>query len=233
VVVAAGSVLVDGNSFTSLGATRPRNLPENGEGEEHLLRRMLRSGACVVVYNVGRTPLITDANPSPGLLDAHLHLEYASEALWGDDDPPKTSRPPLPDGRVLFHGNQVTLRAERPPPEFPLPNIPSFRAGAVALFSSDDVSLQDNQVLTEIARGKVFANVVALAPTVRASGNRFTELPTHARLSYLSMGRMGSTTDNQGTHPFLTLATERVHANNQSLIAGRVLDRSVNEGDEL
>jgi Family of unknown function (DUF6519)/Right handed beta helix region len=203
--------------------------------EGNILRRLLQSGTCVFVYNVGRTPVIPDATATPGVLNTNLHLDYASEAMADAASvPSRPLRQALPDGRVLFHDNQVTLQAERgtSPVDFSAPDVPSFKAGAIALFSSDDVSLQDNQVLTEVAGGGVFANVVALAPTVRASGNRFTELPRQARLSYLSFAKMGITTDNQATHGLFTWATDVVDANNQSLTRERIPHLGEEQGDE-
>jgi hypothetical protein len=105
----------------------------------------------------------------------------------------------LPDGRVLFHGNQVT------------------NPGAVVLFSFDDVSLQDNQVVAELARGTVFFNAAAVAPSVRVSGNRFAEVP-QAFYSCVSWAQKNNTTGNQATHCILALGTDVIEDHNQMLI---------------
>jgi hypothetical protein len=234
VIIAAGSVLVSGNSLISRGATRPSDPSQNEEAEGHLerylLNRLLQSAACVLVYNVGRTALVADARPNLPRFRTDIYAEYDPEV----GIPSSAFRTSLPDGRVLFHDNQVTLQATLglPPVDFLAPGAPRFSAGSVALFSSDDVSLQGNQVLTEVAGEDVFANVVAVAPTVRASGNRFTELPGQVQLSYLSMGRMGITTENQATHGLFTWTAEAIDVHNHSWITGRMHPRSIGQGDE-
>jgi hypothetical protein len=60
---------------------------------------------------------------------------------------------------------------------------------------------------------------MALAPTVRASGNRFTELPGQALFSYMAMADIGSTVGNQTTHCPFTWANNVVHSKNQPLIS--------------
>jgi hypothetical protein len=128
----------------------------------------------------------------------------------------------LPDGRVLFHGNQVTLEAAgiAPEPDFMIravANFPRLNPGAVVLFSFDDVSLQDNQVVAEIAGGAVFFNAAAVAPTVRVSGNRFSEVPL-AFFSCVSWGQKNNTIDNQATHCIMARGTDVIEEQNQILI---------------
>jgi hypothetical protein len=196
VVTAAGSVSLTGNSLISYGAMWEYEADEHTEAEEYHLKQMLQGGPCVFVYDVGLAPQKPDS-------------------ISGGD------LPSLPDGRVHFHGNQVTLQAglEVRPPASRQSEIVPLSAGAVVLFSGDDISLHDNQVLTEIGGGTMFANVMALAPTVRASGNRFTELPGQALFSYLAVGDMGSSICNQTTHCLFTWTNDAVHPNNQALIS--------------
>ena len=53
--------------------------------------------------------------------------------------------------------------------------------------------------------GRPWGDVFVLALTVRASGNRFTEVPGTVFYSYWSTGRtFSSTTENQGTHCIYT-----------------------------
>jgi hypothetical protein len=81
-----------------------------------------------------------------------------------------------------------------------------------------DVSVQENQVTAEVPGG-LLADVVAAAPTVRASGNRFTELPFRAAFSYFSSGqRFNLATGNQGTHCIAPFGGGVIDQNNQELI---------------
>ena len=106
-----------------------------------------------------------------------------------------------------------------PEPDFTIravASVPRLNPGALVLFSFDDVSLQDNQVIAEIAGGAVFFNAAAVAPTVRASGNRFSEVPL-AFYSCVSWGQKNNTTGNQATHCILALGTDVLEEHNQIL----------------
>lgn len=223
-LVAAGPVSVADNSFTSRGIGRQPELPANLRDEAGELAPVLEGGACVFVYNVGRARLLPDAFSSLGS-NTNIHAERAyrptadtlglAEAL--------TDRI-LPDGRVLFQANQVTLEAESVTPRPTLEThvtratarISSLDPGAVVLFSYDDVSLQDNQIIAEIVDGAVFFNVAAVAPTVRATGNRFVEAP-QALYSCVSWGQMNNTSGNQATHCIIALGTDVIQDPNQVL----------------
>lgn len=116
-----------------------------------------------------------------------------------------------PDGRVMFHDNQVTLRGEMPSigewPVGPNRQMEKLGPGAVAVASLDDVSLEGNQVRAQVTGHKILANVTVQATTARATGNRFTETPFSAYCSYYGKAEaLNVTTSNEATHCILTEA---------------------------
>jgi hypothetical protein len=191
---ALGPVSISGNTFTSQG---PRRQPRVNQAD--VISALAVLGQSVFVVNLGRTPGFGGAaagfaaaprtryNPAIGLAAARGQI--------------------LPDGRTLFHGNQVTLEI--------LENAPPYLLSSATIVSFDDVSIQDNQVLTQILGGVVMSSVVALGITVRAHANRIHELPRQAMASYLSLGLMNNATGNQGTHCILVGGTLKVDSDNQ------------------
>ena len=193
IVTAIGSVMVSGNTFSSHGIyTQPNSIPPWDT-----------LGRCVFISNLGLMPEVY--SPIPGsFVPTNIHLERASVAA----NTPRI----LPDGRVQFHSNQVTLQITgKRDTQLDAPMV---------IASLDDISFQDNQILTENFSGVSFFGVVTLAPTIRASGNRFTELRDTTTFSYLSNAQfLNLTTDNQSTHCILTNANsgQRIEANNQEI----------------
>jgi hypothetical protein len=116
----------------------------------------------------------------------------------------------FPDGRVLVHGNQIDLVAQR--------DAKALVDGGILVASLDDVSLQDNQSQIE-APGGMWIGAWALGLTVRAAANRFTELPHRALFSYASFGFRNSATGNQATHCVLVAGPQHIDHDNQVLVA--------------
>lgn len=220
-LIVAGPVSVAANSFTSRGIGRQPEFLGRLQGSAGLLAPVLQGGACAFVYNVGRAPLLPGAFSRLGS-DTSVHAERMfrpTESTLGLAA--AVSDRLLPDGRVLFHDNQVTLEATNTAPEpgfiaRAVAGVSRLNPGAVVLFSFDDVSLQDNQVVAEISGGAVFFNAAAVAPTVRVSGNRFAEVPL-AFYSCVSWGQKNNTTGNQATHCILALGTDVIEDHNQML----------------
>ena len=109
----------------------------------------------------------------------------------------------------MFHGNQVTLQTESDQSVGYWGNsianlhhegLELYISSAVTIISDDDVSLQDNQFLTEVAGRIEFASAIVESITVRATGNRFIEPRGQTFWSYISSGHMIITTNNQATH---------------------------------
>ena len=227
-LIAAGPVSVADNSLTSRGMGSQPEILGVTENEADQLALLMDGGACVFVYELGRSTLSsgTLSNLLPATNNRTERPMRPIPAFFRMV--PAIPGQSLPEGRVLFHANQVTLEAKnsgsRPTSTIGSSERPMKVGGGVAIFSFDDVSLQDNQVLTEIREGLVYFDVAAVAPTVRASGNRFAEVPSGlakmplARYSYLSAGRLkNSATGNQATHCIGILGPDAIESNNQIL----------------
>lgn len=206
IVLGLGSMSIIGNTLTSQGIGQQ---PPVGLGLNIL-------GRCVAIANSGLMPL------GSGFVSVDSKQGFANRISYNSSTY-ATKLSQIPDGRVVFHSNQVTLRvAKRTEP---------LVYNAVAIISFDDISLQDNQILSEIAgQGTLtldnnsytvpplLIDVFTLAPTVRASGNRFTELPLGALFSYFSVGVLNSATGNQATHCLLIQGGQVINSPNQILI---------------
>ncbi len=193
IAVGIGPISVSSNTLTSQGMLdQPFALAQIGR--------------CVFILDLGRTPVLSSAISRFGFSTAARASLAGSEAfgLAG-----VTTLRTFPDGRVLFHGNQVALQIVGETP---------VMTSAVTIASLDDVSLQDNQILTETARSGLLADVLTLGATVRASSNRFTELPLRAWFSYFSSGLMNIATDNQATHCIQVGGSQVVETGNQVMI---------------
>jgi hypothetical protein len=92
---------------------------------------------------------------------------------------------------------------------------------SVLIFSEDDISLQDNQMRIELARGGTdVRDTYVAANTTRASGNRFAECYDLGKgLSYESRGTLlNMATDNQATYCILIHGSNPIDDNNQSIL---------------
>jgi hypothetical protein len=200
IVGALGPVSISGNTLTSQGLRRQ---PTVNSDDAFSLMAVL--GQSVFVANLGRTPGLGGGATGP---------------VGGTASPTRGARKTghlaalrsiLPDGRTLFHGNQVTLEV--------LDDTPHYIVSSAALLSGGDVSLQDNQLLTLIYHGQVLSSVLAMGVTVRAHSNLIHELPHQAAVSYFSAGTlMNNATGNQGTHCILVAGPLVVDRDNQEAI---------------
>jgi hypothetical protein len=189
-----GPVSISGNTLSSQG---PRRQPKVNQADVISMLAVL--GQAVFVLNLGRTPGFGGVAAGYAATARTHYNPAATRGAAGGSI--------LPDGRTLFHGNQVTLEI--------LENAPPYVLSCVTLVSFDDVSIQDNQVLTKIVGGIVLSSVMALGVTLRAHANRIHELPRQAIASYLSVGLMNNATGNQGTHCIFVGGTLKVNENNQ------------------
>lgn len=181
----------------------------------------LEYGMAIFILDLGRTPVLSDGTSLGVTTTFHVANPAAAESpILGTA---AIARIAFPDGRVLFDDNQVTFSAAA--------TEERLLHGAIAVLSLDDVSLQQNQVLSEPARSLFFDTIVA-APSVRVAGNRFTELPGRAAISCYSWGQLNVTTGNQATHCIVAAGGQVIDANNQSLITTfceRLNQRMVNQ----
>ncbi len=204
ILLGSGGMSISGNTLTSqsLGQQPPVGLGLN------IL------GRCVAIGNSGVMSL------GSGFATVNLAYGFANRVNYNPSIY-ATQLSQFTDGRVMFHDNQVTLRAAKP--------TEPLVSNAVALISFDDISLQDNQILSEIAGKGTFMlpngsfviipalliDVFTFAPTIRASGNRFSELPLGALLSYGSWGWANSATGNQANHCLFIQGLDVINMPNQ------------------
>jgi len=123
----------------------------------------------------------------------------------------EAAAPPLPprqllNGSVLFTNNQCLLESlERVSRSTnTLNQSTGFEfAASIAILTLDDLGFHDNQCECLIAT-RYLADAALLAlMSVRASDNRFKEVPGHVAFSAITLGRLNMTTDNQATHCLL------------------------------
>jgi len=188
-----GAMLVADNSLTSLGtADQPFALARNSR--------------TVFVFNLGRVPLLSETHLVTTHATVHSSPMVVGNAVTVGSH---ATLGYLPDGRVSFNGNQVTMRD---------PGQEGLGAGAAAMLSYDDIGITDNQFFSVLSQGAIAANVWAIAPTVRADGNRFTEVPTRALFSFVCQGTMGIATSNQSTHCILVGSGNPIKDSNHEII---------------
>ncbi|MEI4234137.1 DUF6519 domain-containing protein [Roseovarius sp. D22-M7] len=119
----------------------------------------------------------------------------------------------LQGGETLFNDNQVSYRAYQ--------SGRSATLSAVFISSSDDVSLNDNQIETENDLALAVASTIVTGNSIRAEGGRFQSKLTGALLSAITVAEVMNTTSlNQGSHCFLVVApqTGRVVRDNTSIL---------------
>ncbi|MFY9823653.1 MAG: DUF6519 domain-containing protein, partial [Thermoanaerobaculia bacterium] len=96
-------------------------------------------------------------------------------------------------GKVDFSNNQVHLDLVRGEIEFAI--------AAVGILTGDDLALQNNQTECTLFADILLFDTLAVAMTLRATGNGFTESVFGCALSLFAIGLLMCTaTSNQGTH---------------------------------
>lgn len=157
-------------------------------------------GAVVTIINLGIS------NEMYGSL---LGLFDAKEAKK------KQPRPSI-GGNVQFNDNQIVFDV--------LDKSPSNTFSSILLFSLDDVSMTANQSDCDLSVGDfMVTNALVLGISVRVADNRFKEGLLSALASAATLGWFNSTTDNQGTHCFLTngIGNLSMPDNNRNLNFGK------------
>ena len=76
-------------------------------------------------------------------------------------------------------------------------------AASIAILTMDDLGFHDNQCECLIATRYLTDAALLALMSVRASDNRFKEVPGHVAFSAITLGRLNMTTDNQATHCLL------------------------------
>jgi hypothetical protein len=192
-VIGVGSISVADNTLTTL---------EAGDQPFELASR----GRAIFIFDLGRAPYYAGGLFGYGTpTTTHYEVGGLSNGLNLNS----SQRATLPDGRVLVHGNQISLVVVR--------ELAPFTNGGALVLSLDDVSWQDNQSEIEALNG-LLVGVLALGLTVRASGNGFTELPLRAWFSYASFALRNLATGNQATHCLLVAGPQHIETDNHVLI---------------
>ena len=218
-----GAMAVSGNSFTTRGVWRqPLSFGEIADTEISTtgLFDSLQAGKCVTVVNMGQAielfglvTLFRGLSQIVGAQESQTVPQETQEPAFNVSSAPTAAGFGLVNGRVLFNDNQVTYEQRE--------ITGTYVNMALAIASFDDVSVQDNQVMTVSLPITLFATGI-IGATTRVANNRFSELQTRAFASCVTLGfLMNNTTGNQCTHclftlPF-TLAGNIVAEHNQML----------------
>jgi len=203
IAMGLGAMSIADNTLMSRGILSQPDLPILAQRQAASINALIRLTGCVLIYNLGQP---RDRVPSFGA-SINTHFETARFNATTFIAPLQ-----LPDGRVLFNDNQVTLQ------DFGVRGR-LVRSVPLVIMSADDVSVQDNQINAEIPLAMLLVDALVAGATVRASGNRITEVPMRALLSCLSNGQRNITTENQTTHCIAALGSQVIQAANQQLIA--------------
>ncbi len=232
-VLTTGSVVVDGNTLaTRERMTQPADPLDFGE-----------KAACVSIVDMGVPAWMPElsfwlqAMASGGQTVIHVEDILAADqamALY-------------PDGRILFHNNQVTFETDRTDPlesvgtdaQWPQ-RVWKAMFFSTSLFSLDEISLTGNGFQASVPpyaqgilqtsaqkgqdAGMLFAmlfkfiHVATFGTTVRASANGISERLFSNWFSYLSTANiLNLTIGNEMTHTWLTSALKDTEADNLSL----------------
>lgn len=133
-----------------------------------------------------------------------------------------SSPPQLLNGSVLFTSNQCMLQSV----EFrgillrATGRVGEFDFGAsIAIVTFDDIGFHDNQCECLLAESRLLTDVGLLGlMSVRASDNRFKEIPHRVASSAITLGRLNMTTDNQATHCLLIAGPPATKVNTPNTI---------------
>jgi hypothetical protein len=175
VLMGMGAMQVTGNRLTArhVQSAQPHATPQLGD-----------SVGAVLIYNLG--------------IPAYLYLQIAELGFLAASVDASATEPPVSDiwtvgGKVDFSHNQVNLDLMRGDVE--------TASAAVWILTLDDLGLHDNQTECRLLSDILFVDTFAIATTVRANGNGFTESLQGVWYSLWSIGLAMSTgVGNQGTH---------------------------------
>ena len=157
--------------------------------------------AGLLIMNLGR--FFLSSKQAVGLLEsATMRSDYTT----GFATETKTL-----DGRVLFQGNQVNFFPTQPPPQLDIIS---------AILSYDEACIESNQFESGTTSGVFIGiDVLSLAITSRTLGNRFSELPYTAFLSYLGTGLIINVSNNQASHCIDLVGAQMIQSNSQVLFS--------------
>lgn len=163
----------------------------------------LLGGAVVAVVNLGVS------NELYGSLSGSSHFTHLT----------RESAPSI-GGNVQFNDNQVVFDM--------LDKAQNGAFSSILLFSLDDICMTANQSDCNLSTGDlVLINTLVLGVSVRVADNRFKEGLFSAFASTATVGWFNTTTDNQGTHCFLSNGIDKLSMTDNN----RYLWSIVKDGD--
>ena len=155
IMTGLGAMFIGDNTLSTQAARRqPMTLEGAPAADQKELSGFFSLALCVSIYNSGSAA--QDLPPTLFAVGTGIHIEQANAASLVADSLPG-------DGRVMFHGNQVTL------------NSAEDVIVSTSIISLDDASLQDNQIKITLDKSTFYYDTLIFARTVRATGNRFAE----------------------------------------------------------
>jgi hypothetical protein len=176
VLTGMGPMQVTGNRFTArdLLAVLPNATPQ--------LESFV---GAVLISNLGMAGYLYPQIAAGGLRTQNVQAPVNGTPPTGDDW--------TVGGKVEFSDNQVSCDFTR--------GANQTAIAAVGLFTLDDLGLHDNQTECRLLADTLIADTLAVASTVRANGNGFTESMQGVSFSLWSNGlAMSTAVGNQGTH---------------------------------
>ncbi len=191
-VVALGQVSIVGNTLASLDVV-PR------PSRQDVLGGTAATGAGVVVWNGGVKSGLPDFQSFWRNVMGITNVRAVAAA---------PAARVLPDGRIVFQGNQVTVSSATGASE------QSPLRTAVNVLSFDDVGLDANEIDVKVAG---MSGVMAMARTLRVSDNRIADDPE--RMSYLGVAKWHIVAGNQATKCLVALGEQVIDAPNQVTFA--------------
>lgn len=179
-------------------------------GNRLTARDVLKKGEAPALYTLAGAVCILNAG-----MPAYIFSQLAAAGFQQNQPAEPSSQLDVftVGGKVEFTDNQVVL-------DLIAGEIEGVFAASL-LLSLDDVAVQDNQTQCSLFLDWLITDVLAMATTVRATGNGLTESLAFALVSLWSAAfLMNLTAHNQATHCILTecLTAKMVNAPNQELL---------------
>ncbi len=207
---AFGPVSVSGNEFTSLGTDKTNALSIFASAVYILNLGVSKDLIMLAFKNMGKTNAAESKKmlANPGFQKIFRSLQY------------------LPNGKVMFAGNQTTLDMRS--------LLRNLSLSSQFIASLDDVACNTNQsecagLFSLTAQGVTFdlvlINTILFGVTVRSNDNRFSDGVTLTLYSLVSFGFMNTATGNQSTHCLLPVGLMK--AVNSNLVLDSALCKPV------
>jgi hypothetical protein len=198
-IVAQGMVSIQGNELTSRGPGLANASTNDVTSLSSLMDRL--GGALAFIANLG---LSNEAGLQLLAFKSTQNLVVDPDGQRRAAADPRPRLDPLPaiaaGGTTSFNDNRCFLDL--------LEKRSDIVLSAVILFTLDDLSVQDNQIVCDLGQGDLLVfNLLAFAWSVRVIGNRLQESAFLQAVSAFTFAlTMNTTAHNQSTHCLMVLA---------------------------